>query len=239
VWLVTYTLLQVTNRERPRASWKVYAALILVGIGTAFLFQHSVSTIAHRITAMPVDPSALHRVGSLKDAARLILQPHVFFLGLGYNFLPFVLERKYGLNGFDASVANFCVAFGLPLGGLVAAAICRWALRVAGTSRVVHPIFGDVLGAYLVASVAMSMFTNLLLFAPFLWTVVPLACYLQMVAQGTGAPQISPGFLDRARLAGSGAPAHFLRLILLRPPYPLDYTGTKSKGSSGQSCASW
>lgn len=182
-WSAMYAVLRRRHTRGGPEPLRVYGILLGIAVLTAGLLHEQVYTIIQRTVAIPSVASDVHRFASILDAVRLFLQPRILFLGLGYNFLPVVLKSRYGLTDFTASIGHIFLALGLPLGTLVAAALVRWVRGVVTDASRAHPLFGDVMLAYLVASVAMSTFTNLLLFAPFLWTVLPILCFLHTASQ--------------------------------------------------------
>lgn len=191
IWCGTYALLQIKHRRRFLSLWKIHTLLIIVAVATGALLHEQVSTIMNRIATIPSDPSAPHRFENLKIAAQLMNQPRILLLGLGYNFLP-VLQSGYGVRGFDASLANLFVTLGLPLGLLVTGALFRWIKQATFAASKAHPIFADMIVAYLVASVPISFINNLLFFTLFLWMVIPLLCFFHMEGRPETSPRVNP-----------------------------------------------
>lgn len=98
-------------------------------------------------------------------------------VGLGYNFIPFVVDKEYIVTNFDASLLNLIIALGIPLSLVVFLCLTRWLLFSFKGLKLVNFTLYVSLSTYLIASIIMSFFNNLLFYPFYLLTVLPLLAY--------------------------------------------------------------
>lgn len=125
------------------------------------------------------DHSAIARLTSLNQAIACLDSGAYSLVGLGYNYIPYVGQRLGFLSGtgFDQSLLNLCISFGLPLTVLVVLFGSWWIWSALHNMRKEHPELYATLLALLPASLAMSFFNNLLFYPPYLISVLPLIAY--------------------------------------------------------------
>ena len=84
---------------------------LLLILPAALIFHKELGYLINRTIHIFDDPSALHRLRTLKYGLRHFLELPLF--GIGYNFIPAYLQQESGLLGIDSSLLTTLITFGL------------------------------------------------------------------------------------------------------------------------------
>ncbi len=145
-------------------------SLLLIGIFSSDLYNNLIK----RFSNIYEDPSAHHRLNSFLGGLSYLKDPYNLIIGIGYNYIPFVVDRRYIVTGFDSSILNFILSLGIPLFFTISALTLKWCNScLRGLKNLDFSIF-TCCRAYLISSVFMSMFNHLLAYPLYLATILPL-----------------------------------------------------------------
>lgn len=144
-----------------------------------------VSRLLERVITTAGDDSAMQRLTSALGGLNYLSYPGILLGGMGYNYIPALASPEVTVTSFYSSIINAIVALGLPLFGMVTVVIvgaCLKPLRYLYRRNVA--LFAATL-SYLIMSVLMSLFNNLLFYSLFLLVILPWMFFLHWrYAQG-------------------------------------------------------
>lgn len=170
-------ILLMVSYRRSGVLVRVLALLLLLcflaAMVSLFVIGDELSRLAERIITTAGDDSALQRLTSALGGLSYLTNSAVLLGGMGYNYIPSLASPEVTVTSFYSSIINAVVAFGLPLFAILIVVIfvaCMAPLK--HLYRYDVTLFAGTL-AYLVMSVLMSLFNNLLFYSLFLLLVLP------------------------------------------------------------------
>lgn len=158
----------------------------LLGILVApLIIGDEVSRLLERVITTAGDESALQRLTSALGGLDYLSNPGILLGGMGYNYIPALASPEVTVTSFYSSIINAIVALGLPLFAMVVVVIVGACLMPLGyLYRRNVALFAATL-SYLIMSVLMSLFNNLLFYSLFLLVILPWMFFLYwQYAQG-------------------------------------------------------
>ncbi len=154
------------------------ALVVLFGI-SAIAVPDVVERLIGRVTSTPTDASALHRLNSLDSGVAFLDLGTNCWTGVGYNYIFYHTEKEqiHVAGAFDQSIMNLFISMGLPLSVVVILLVIIWTSRSLGGLVEREPYLYAAVASYLLASFVLSFFNNLLFYAPFVVSLLPVMCY--------------------------------------------------------------
>ena len=167
------------NNCRIKKSLFINTVILAVSIVSIFyLFPDEIIRITERFTSMRQDESAAHRYNNFMLAINLLSQIDVLIFGIGFNFFSYLGLTK--LSSIDSSVLALMVTLGIPIFTITAVTMIHL-IRSSLLGYVEENLFvKKVYLNYLIVSVLLSSFNNLLLFPFWFFCMFSLLCYFRL-----------------------------------------------------------
>ena len=167
------------NNCRIKKSLFINTVILAASIVSIFyLFPDEIIRITERFTSMRQDESAAHRYNNFMLAINLLSQIDVLIFGIGFNFFSYLGLTK--LSSIDSSVLALMVTLGIPIFTITAVTMIHL-IRSSLWGYVEENLFvKKVYLNYLIVSVLLSSFNNLLLFPFWFFCMFSLLCYFRL-----------------------------------------------------------
>lgn len=180
--IMFYYLLDIKNlisNFRIKKSLIINGAILALSIVSMFyFFSDEVIRITERFTSIGQDESAAHRYNNFMLAINLLSRIDVLIFGIGFNFFSYLGLTK--LSSIDSSVLALMVTLGIPIFTITAVTMIQL-FRTSLWGYVEEKLFlKKVYLNYLIVSVLLSSFNNLLLFPFWFFCMFPLLCYFRL-----------------------------------------------------------
>ena len=168
------------NNCRIKKSLFINTVILAVSIVSIFyLFPDEIIRITERFTSMRQDESAAHRYNNFMLAINLLSQIDVLIFGIGFNFFSYLGLTK--LSSIDSSVLALMVTLGIPIFTITAVTMIHLIRSSLWGGFVEEKLFvKKVYLNYLIVSVLLSSFNNLLLFPFWFFCMFSLLCYFRL-----------------------------------------------------------
>ncbi len=158
----------------------LFSTLALVGVFSAliYFFPEEIERLTERISSITDDDSAKFRLEDFMLAFNLLSQVDVLLFGIGFNFFTFF--ELTSSSSIDSSILSLLVTLGLPLFILVAISISLWFKNSRPETEEGRDFYNRTFINYLIVSMVICNFNNLLLYPFWFFTFFSIVFYLQL-----------------------------------------------------------